>query len=86
MNKITEIAQSILDQSAYIHIKGIQPGAGTYLIAHKIAEHIQANYELKPKKVWYGEDLDKTIKDLRQQLAIAYTYKKNIIRRKQCTI
>ena len=50
-----------------------------YILANLIGDMINANYELKPKKVWYGknrEDLIKRIKQLKQHIAITYNYLK----------
>jgi hypothetical protein len=76
INEIKSIVEKVLHESAYLHLKGIEPGSGTFLLAYKIAEHIVANYNLKKKNAWYGVDLDAKINDLKQDLAIACAYKK----------
>ena len=46
------------------------------ILSYNIADYITAHYQLIPKKAWYGVDLDKKIKELKQQIAIAYVYKR----------
>jgi len=65
------IVKAVLEQSALLKIKGVEPGAGMDLIAYKISEHIIANFNIEKKNAWYGIDIEKKIKQLRQELAIA---------------
>lgn len=75
LNPNAEIAHEIikmLKQSPTLKIND-----GTLLIlSYNISDFINANYELKPKKAWYGVDIKKRINELKQQLAVAYQYSK----------
>jgi hypothetical protein len=76
INDLAEIATKVLIHSSYLSFKGVEPGACLDLIAYKIAEHINANYHLTKRDAWYGIDIDAKIKELRQEIAIAYSYKR----------
>lgn len=74
--EIAKDIENILNQSYYLKIKGVT-GVSTQLLAYKIAEYVLANFNLKRKKEWYAEqDLDERIRQLKQELAITYSYKK----------
>ncbi len=76
MNDIANLVNKILNESAYLKLKGIESGSALTMLSYKIAEHIIANYNLKKKNAWFGIDLDSKINELKQDLAIAYSYKK----------
>ena len=78
---IQDIVNKVLNNSAYLTIKGIEAGSGLEMIAYRIADHIVANYGLTKKKAWFGLDnksIDERINGLKQELAIAYNYKKKL--------
>ena len=77
MNEIAELASKVLNQSAYLSIKGVSKNA-LDLIAYKIEEHILANFKVEKKKAWFGIDIEQKIKDKKQELAILYSYKKKL--------
>ena len=61
MDEIAEIAKKVLDQSAYLQIKGVLAGSATTLLAYAISEHINAHYKLEKKNVWYGKTPKNTV-------------------------
>jgi hypothetical protein len=65
--------QSLLDKSPAL--KDIGQGTKS-IIAYNIADFVESNYKLVPKKVWYGVDIEHKINQLKQQLAIFTAYKR----------